>query len=485
MTKNTKLLAAASVVLVALVGTVVALNLSSQPEEAVEEETTVTTAIPSKLLYDKDPVTIESIFVKNSSGEFEIKKYADDAWFVPEFFGHKHSVAALQDALDNAATMTSQQLAAENAEDMSVYGLDAPRADVTVDFSDSSNTVKTFHIGSDAPAKGLTYVSFDDEKTVYAVNTSAIDCFLNDKFSYLAKTVYTAKTPVDENDTTNYTKIDRITISRKDIDYDIVLDYDVRQDDDNIISGNSSSHVMTSPVRLDINPDLGYGVLSGLFDLTASSIAIVSPSEENKALLGFDDPFGTVVWDVAGEKFTLTIGNRYVDADGKETGYYCMADGFDIIYVFDDSTLPWASVMPMDITMTMITSTYIYTIDSIDIEAEGKNTHFDLSGGMDEFEVSCSDADVTTSNFKTYYQFFLKAPAEELYLDDTDAEPDIRFTIKHTYGTDVVEFIRSDNRKSVIRVNGVTSFKCRTAYADRLIENLGHLLAGEDIIDTW
>lgn len=486
MNTNTKLLIGGSVILVALAGAVIALTLSPQSEEAVEEETAVvTTAAPSKLLYDKDPAQIENIHVKNLTGEFDIKKFDEDAWFVPEFVGHKHSIASLNEALEGAATMTSQQLASENAADMSIYGLDAPRADVTVSFSDSGNSVKTFHIGSDAPSKGLTYVSFDEESTVYAVNTSDIDCFFEDKFYYVAKTVYSAKQPADENDTTDYTKINSITISRKDIDYDIVLEYDIRQDSDEIVSGNSSSHIMTSPVRLDLNPDLAYGVLNNVFDLTASKIAVVSPSDESKSLFGFDDPFATVDFDIAGEKFTLTVGNRYTDENGISTGYYCMADGFDIIYIFDDATIPWVTVMPMDITMTMITSTYIYTIDSIDIVTAEKKAHFDMTGDSSDFEVTSPDADIDTDKFKSYYQFFLKAPAEELFLEETTEKADVTFTIKHAFGTDVVEFIKSDNRKSVIRVNGVTSFKCRSAYTDRLIENLDHLLANEDIIDTW
>lgn len=484
MKSNIKLLIAAAVILLVLGGALAALMLmGGDAGENEEVTTTAQTESLSRLLYDKDPSQIENIHIRNESGEYDIKKYADDAWFVPDFAGHSHNTSNLRDTLDHAATMTSKQVAAENAEDMSVYGLDSPRADVTVTFG--GNEKKVLHIGSVSPSAGLTYVSFDDEKTVHAVNTSDIDSFLEDKFYYIDKTVYTARQPKDENDTTNYTKIDKITISRKDIDYDIVLEYDIRQDSEEIISGNSSSHIMTSPVRLDLNPDTAYTTLTNVFGLTASEVAVVSPSEEVMEQLGLADPFAEVKFDIAGETFRFLIGNKYYDEDGNQTGYLCYADGIDIIYIFDNATVPWATVMPTDITMTMITSTYIYAIDTFEVSTADSSTLFKLSGGQNDFVVDCGDPDVTADHFRDFYQYFLRAAAEELYLEPTDAPADVTVKVKNEYGTDVVEFIRSEDRMSIIRLNGVTSFRCRTAYTDRLIENLERLLNGEDIIVTW
>ncbi len=486
MKSNLKILIAGAVLLVVLIAAVIVLNSVGVGDEENTEETT-TTAVQelSKLLYDKDPVTIENIHVKNSTGEYDIKKYADDAWFIPEFMGHNHNTSAVSTALESAATVTSQQVASENASDLSVYGLDAPRAEVTIEFDDDAQTVKKMLIGADSPSSGLTYICFDGENTVHAVNTSEIECYFNDKFYYIAKTVYTAKQPADASDTTNYSKIDSITISRKDIDYDIVLEYDIRQDSEDIVSGNSSSHIMTSPVRLDLNPDASYNVINNVFGLTASKVAVVSPSDETLAQFGLDDPFAEVSFDIVGGDFRLLIGDEYTDENGNKSGYYCYADGFDIIYIFDKASIPWAEVMPLDITMSMITTTYVYNISTIDIETADIKKHFVLNGDSENFKVTCDDMEISGDNFKNYYQYILRAPAEELYLESTAAAADIKITIAHSFGTDVIEFIPSEDRKSIIRVNGVTSFKCRTVYADRLIENLNHLLNGEDIVTTW
>ncbi|MGN0642087.1 MAG: DUF4340 domain-containing protein [Huintestinicola sp.] len=489
MRSKFKFLIAGAVVLLLLVGAVLALVLTDSSDDTPDEEITTTAAeTQSRLLYEKDPSTILDINVTNSSGEYDIIKYTEDSWVILEFYGQPLNVSNLNTALDSATTVTAQQIVAENVSDLSIYGLTDPRAKVTVSFGndDGTNiTEKKLVIGDDTPVSGTTYMCFDGENTVYTVNTSDIKCFLEDKYYYVSKTVYIAKTAADEEDTTDYTKINSITISRKDIDYDIVVEYDERQDSDEIVTGNSSTHVLSSPVKLDLNPDLCDSVLNNVFGLTADHIEKMSPTEADLAEYGLDDPFGTVDFDIVGGPLKLYIGDPYKDDDGKQAGYYCMAEGIDIVYAFTNDSIPWATVMPLDITMTMITSTYIYSIDSIDVSCGGENTHFELNKDSDNFAVTCDDPDVTADNFKSFYQFILRAPAEELYLDECTEPANITLTIKNDYGTDVIEFIESTDRMSVIRLNGVTSFRCRTAYTARLIENLEHLLNNEEIIDTW
>lgn len=483
MKSNIKLLIAAACVLVLLICGVVILNLTGKnDDEADVSETTTTAAVESKLLYDKDPAQISNIHVKNETGEYDIKKFGDDAWFVADFVGQVHNTSAVSEAINSAATMTSQQVASENAEDMSVYGLSEPRAVVTVDFDSET---KTINIGADAPTSGLVYISYGSEKTVHAVKKTAVSCFFNDRFSFINRTVYTAKQGATDEETAENSKINKITVSRKDIDYDIVLEYDPRQDSTDVVSGNSATHVMTSPVKLDLNPDNSYEFINNVFNLTASSIAVISPSEEMKANFGLDDPFATVDYDIVGGDFRLYIGNTYTNADGVESGYFGYAEGIDIIYIFDKSSLPWAYQMPLDIAMSMITSNYIYNVESIDIASSDKQVHFELSGDSEDFKVSVDGKDIDPDSFKSFYQFILKTPGEELYIEPCDKPADLTVTIKTADKTDTLEFISSEDRLSIIKLNGDVSFRCRTAYVSRLEENLEHLLNGENLVETW
>ena len=74
--------------------------------------------------------------------------------------------------ISNLDGFKAKKLVEENVEDMSKYGLDKPTADLTVEYSDGTAT--TLHVGSVSPSnERYSYVSLDDEKTVYMVKEQA------------------------------------------------------------------------------------------------------------------------------------------------------------------------------------------------------------------------------------------------------------------------------------------------------------------------
>ena len=49
----------------------------------------------------------------------------------------------------------------------------------------------------------------------------------------------------------------------------------------------------------------------------------------------------------------------------------------------------------------------------------------------------------------------------------------------------MLEFYKSDDRKSIVRVNGDVLYKVRQVYTDRLLSNLDALLNGGNIELNW
>lgn len=487
MKSKIKLIIIIAVVALLLGGAVVALKLTA-PETETEEETTET-EVTSSLLYDKNPDDILLISIKNEASEYSIKRFGEElfhVWTVPEYIEAPIDGNVISQLRQNAATLTAQKTVAENAEDMSIYGLSEPRAEYKVEFDDSEKTVKEICIGSVVPGTSSTvYVCFKGENTVYTVKSSAISCFLEDERSCIETTVYTARTAVDENDTTDYTRINKMAVQRKDIDYDIVIEYDKRADDKDIVTSNSSLYRLTSPVVLDLNPDKCSDFTSAMFGLTASDFAVLNPTDEQKAEYGFDEPYADIDADIVGGRFHLVVGKPYNDENGVQAGYYAMAEGIDVIYMFDNGTLPWLDVMPLDLTTSMITCNYIFTVNAIDITGSAE-AHFTMTGSTnDDYAVKLNGSDVDTDSFKTFYQFILRAPAEQLYLEEPTGEPDLKIEIKTADGGDVLEFYPAESRRTIIKLNGVPSFSCKTAYLERLKENLKLFENGETIVENW
>ena len=113
-----------------------------------------------------------------------------------------------------------------------------------------------------------------------------------------------------------------------------------------------------------------------VFGLSASDFAVLNPTEEDLTEYGFDVPFADIYMDIAGGDFHMQVGNKYYDEDGKHTGYYAVVDDIDIIYIFNNESLPWVNFLPLDITTTMITSNYIYGMSALDMIGTNANAHF-------------------------------------------------------------------------------------------------------------
>ncbi len=487
MKKNIRLIIIICAVVLLLGGAAIALALTAPEDETEETEEEIKTS----LLYDKAPKDLVRLTIENEKDSYEIFRVGESespVFAVEELVNLPMSGTVMTRLIENAVSLTAQQTVTENPEDISIYGLDAPSAVFTAEFSDSAKTVKKVSVGNLTPDGTKRYLMIDGDTKVYTVYNNAVSGFLEDKYSLISKTVYSARTAKDENDTTDYTRINKLTISRADIDYDIVIKYDVRLDDEDVMVANSSNYVMSEPIFRDLNPEKSSEITDGIFGLTASDIAVLNPESSDFDALGISSPAAEITVEVnGGDVFRMKVGNDFINEDGKKTGRYVYVEGINIIYIFDNSSLPWLTLSPLDIVTTMYTSNYVYDLEKLEIAAEERTLSFDISGSdADDFAVKLNGSDTDADRFKTFYQFILRAPSDELYFEDVDTEPEVTVEIRTQKGkTDLIEFIPIGNRQAAVRLNGKTVYKCAQTYVDRLEENLELYENGEEIITNW
>lgn len=487
MKKNIRLIIIICVIAAVLAGAVLVL-MKTAPQD--EEQTDTAEEVTTLLLYDKAPNDIAKLTVENEGGTYELVRVGegDDAkWTVMDIANLPLSSSVMTKLLDNSASLTAQQTVSEAPEDISIYGLDAPSATFTAEFSDSAKTVKKLLIGNLTPEETKRYVMLEGDPKVYTVFNTALNCFLQDKYALINKTVFSAQMAASADDTTDYTKIKKLTVSRADIDYDIVIEYDTRLDDENSMVGNSSTYVMSEPIFRDLNPETSSSVTDGIFGLTASDLAVLNPNEEDITACGLNEPAAEVTAEVnGGSSLHFKIGNEFINEEGKKDGRYVLVDGINIIYIFSESSLPWLTVKPLDIVTTMYTSNYVYDLDRLNITGGGKEMKFSITGGSDDFAVTLNGAAVDGDAFKNLYQFILRAPSSELYFEDVSAEPSLTVEIvTRDGGGDLIEFIPDGNRRAVVRLNGRSEYICQQSYVDRFIKNLELFENGEEIVLNW
>ncbi|MBQ7981835.1 MAG: DUF4340 domain-containing protein, partial [Oscillospiraceae bacterium] len=370
MKKNIRLIIICAVVVAVLAGLLVFLSLNKSDAATDEQTTDTADEVTTSLLYSNKLDDLDVLTIENEHGSYKVERVelnGENLWTIMEIANLPLSNTVITTLVENAISVTAQQTVVENPEDISIYGLDKPLATVTAQFTDSANTVRKLYVGNKTPKGTAHYFMMEGDPAVYTVNVGEMSPYLNDKWKAVIMTVFSAASAASEEDTTDYTRINKMTIDRADLDYDMVIEYDVRLEDEDNMVANSSMYVMTSPVFRELNPETCDSVTNGVFGLTATELVVVNPNEEDMKNSGIAEPSAVLTVEANGNNnMTMKIGNEYTTEDGKKARYVHV-EGFDIIYGFTSDLLPWLTIKPLDITTTMFTSNYVYDLTSVDI----------------------------------------------------------------------------------------------------------------------
>lgn len=456
-------------------------NSSSVADSSVEEEISV--PVP---LFAFEHADVKSITVKNSSGEYNAvpsKTSEDDgsvSFTIEGFEDLEINETLTSSLLNNSTALNSDSTAEENPSDLSKYGLDKPQAEVTVK---ASTGEKTLLVGNVSPIEGETYCMEKGGNAVYLAGTAGISVFLNNAEYFISTTL------LEEPAEDSYPNVEEVRIERKDLDYDMVLAYDKSTDDEDSKSGTLATHYMTEPIFAYLDAEKSQDATHGLFGISAQSVLAAHPSEDEIKASGLEEPFCTVTMTTdEPQTNVLKLGDK-LEIDG--VYYYpAMFDDNDVIYALSADSVCWADLEPGDITSKMIFGTYVWDIGKLEIAVkDGETVSFEGSGtSADDYRVKKNGKDCDTERFRSFYTFLLKTSAEDFVIDEeTSGEPIVSITLETQDGktSQTIEFYQTDGKKALISVNGIPCFKCRMAYVDLLIENLGKFDTAEEFVMNW
>ena len=369
----------------------------------------------------------------------------------------------------NGSQMEAAELVEENPADPAKYGLADPAATVDIDYVDGIK----FHllVGDKSPMDAAkTYCMAGDK--VYLVNTSLVANYQKAPEAFISNVV------LAEPEQDVYPIVENVRITRKDLDWDMYMEYDYANAEDDSIGGTAATHVLREPLFSYLSVDRSVDVTNGMFGLEACEIAQVHPTEADLKRAGLDDPFCTVVMNCDnGESYTLTIGDTYENADGK-TLYYTYLAGENLLYGVTAEEDIWATVQPGDITSANIFNTYVWNIKTLDVSARGEERHFTCDGnGSDDtgFEVKEGTKEIETERFRLLYRFLLNIYGEEMCFEELpDREPDGEVHITTLNGREdyTISFYQISDLKMMVARDGVPSYIIRTSCLDTLAYNL-------------
>lgn len=492
------------VVLAALGGTLAVMKFTGLDTPADNSSDTAATSShqhtdESVQLIDKTAADIKSIDVTNEFGGFTYTGASDsgkETSGIAELKGLQLKTRTVSDIGEDTAQLKANKLVESGASDLAKYGLSdgAAQAEFAVHFTDGSE--RDFLIGIQAPQNRYRYLREKDSNDVYMVMESLIKPFLNRKEDLVDTTLIETPEETTEENTIAFGKL---TVHRTDLDYDMVFE----QDDGNFEKSSTnmvSAQVMTEPIFAYLDGTRSTNVIYALYGLTAMTAEKVFPTEDDLKEYGLDEPRCVVTFVGNGYDYTLKVGKDLHEENekGEEqtavSAYYCTLDGVDgkdCIWKIDASALPYVTVMPNDIISTLMTWNMVTDVKEVKLSGETEDT-FEITteGEGDDAQiaaVSCNGSEIDVENFKGLYQYILTCPTKDgIWFEDPSGEPFRTIEIIcHDGHTDKIELYKDTDRRAVVKLNGRTSYRIQSKWADRLTKNIEAVKTGGTVEEDY
>ena len=381
---------------------------------------------------------IESLTLQNPDGTFVIVK-KDTDWVLSSPTDINADSSVLSGIVINAASVIADKLVEENAQDLSIYGLDKP---VLVKMKVRDGNETTLEIGSMTPTKGGYYTRISGENKVYVVGSYTAEKLITGRNGLRVKTLFNITSDL----------INRLNMERK---------------DQNVFSANMDSEnnwTMTQPIKGSVNASALSPMLEALANAAVTEFVEDKPSDLSK--YGLDAPsyafdFSTTT---AGA-FKLLLG----DEKTKGSEIYGKLDGKDEVFAIDSSAFTFLDKPLKEIVDVFAYIVNIDQVTKIDLTMDGKTTHMTLDvykdaegksdSDKDKFTVDGKDASGKDENddqpFRKFYQSLIGISLDEIDVAGVPSgtpEVSISYTLKS--GTMKVEYISKDANYYYVVRNG-------------------------------
>ena len=172
---------AAVIILVAML--LILMNLPSSDGGGASS----TASSTSISLNTKTADDVSKVEVKNNSDSYTVEMKSEDSYSVEGLDGfdlNKTSISALK---SDSAGVAATQLVEEQAEDLSIYGLDSPKAEAKITYKDGETL--SLAVGNEAAGDAGTYVTVNGESKVYLFNSAKVDTFAYPLLEYVSKEI--------------------------------------------------------------------------------------------------------------------------------------------------------------------------------------------------------------------------------------------------------------------------------------------------------
>ncbi len=494
MSKRVKLVIAAAAVLVALIIALVV--MTNLPENSEKNPSGASSSITQseetnalgylKVFAFKDE-QVRDITVQNEKGGFALKYVKEDTWELDGAEKFTLNSEYVDNIIECCTEISATKLVAENPKDLSVYKISEDGVVANVKYSTGEKL--TFMIGTQN-SSGYYYVYLKQNDKVYLVDSSWANPFVLKYSSYLDLTVSDA-IPVDEDGNDIEPYVQKLSFTGRGLENPIILiqnpDYlsyqqkvEAGEDDESKVA--PAQYRFESPMKIEASDDSFYGIQNDFYGILALDIYSLKPTVADKEKCGLTNPYVTVSVENSKKTLKIMLGNE-LEFEGEKC-YYAMSNERQSIFIVNQSDFYFFKDDLVNYMSSIVVNVVIDEIDTLTFENAGKKYVFETSGDGDDLVVRLNGKKLSTAEYRDLYQLVMLAYCEKSVKPGQykgNAELKITYTYRDREKVDVIEYVKAETRRYLIRLNGSDLALCRSQYVDTLVFGLNEFIAGRDV----
>lgn len=402
-----------------------------------------------------------------------------------EFF--EYNTSKFRSMMFTLTSLTAIAKVEDNAEDLSIYGLDEPRFRMEMTFADGH--VINLYVGDETPVDSNFYIMSDASNAVYILGNYMTNLIIRPEIEYRNISVFPTYTEEDI-----YTNINWVRLTKRG-----ELPIDIHYDPEFTIEGNkaSSVYMMLSPVLSSCADEK---VQSDVLDKVAATSyegIVCDITADELADYGFDNPARLEMTDTSGNKLDIILGNfagsHIYAALGEQYDAFMNGEYSKLtVLVYAASAFEWLDIDYKTLLNRAVWIQDIHSIESIRYDMAG--TVYELS--LNEYDdVTGSDVevvrtvgvlngkDVNEKNTKRLFSRTLNLRQVGEVPEGTDlSSPEFTITITlREGGSRVLEMARINDRQYACTVDGKTEFYVYKSNITNLITALERVMDDRDV----
>lgn len=392
----------------------------------------------------------------------------------------------LQLLLDECSRIAVREKVVAQAEDLSIYGLDKPRARVHVKYTDGSTA--DLSIGMEETLSDGVYVQLQGDSAVYLMPRSYTIRFTMPVEHFIKyEIIPTRKLP------SPLSVIRDITFSGISLKEPIVIQYVDEKNEQEMREAASfgvSTHLIRAPGLHEMDQAAGAEIFQSLLGLISEEIVDYNCTEKELAEYGFQNPDLDIAFtmvngqDAAEETYHLRVVKR---PDGS---LIAECNGRGAVYRILD--VAFTTVSYEKLAMRWFLTPFITDLSKVQVSSSGSTMEFQLTGESNkDLSILLDGTSLDVDQFRAYYRLLISACNDGKPIEPATVKGDPLLQVTYRYkdlkkSEDVMQLYEGvDARSVVVSINGTSEFTMNRAYLDRVLQAEQSLKNGTAIKEEW